>query len=41
MGGTKLTNRQGTCSVKQSNIEGIKKERTYIGWVDVKKLESK
>ena len=31
MGGTKLTKRWGTCSVKQSKIEGISEERLYPG----------
>ena len=30
MGGTKLTNRWGTCSVKKSNIEGISEQCLYI-----------
>ena len=29
MGGTKLTNRWGTCSVKKSKIEEISEQRLY------------
>ena len=29
MGGTKLTKRWGTCSVKKSKIQGISEERLY------------
>ena len=31
MGGTKLTKRWGTCSVKQSKIEGILEQRLHPG----------